>query len=181
MPTSTTLNFLQILLLMEAMEEYVESIRSQVAAGDTDLQTTLSEVDRINDLLNTGIITIEPAPVSPHLMEAVRRFSSMIGSRIMAGEIGLQETLDEVAVIQRHLDAGKLRSVRELSMELTLSPHQAYLMREAVTGLANALGIKVAAGDYWLTRTLDDVEQLEELLIQGNDINIDHNKIGEAA
>lgn len=109
MPTSTTLNFLQILLLMEAMEEYVDSIRSQVAAGDTDLQTTLSEVDRINDLLNTGIITIEPAPVSPHLMEAVRRFSSMIGSRIMAGEIGLQETLDEVAVIQRHLDAGKLR------------------------------------------------------------------------
>jgi hypothetical protein len=109
MPTSTTLNFLQILLLMEAMDEYADSIRSQVAAGATDLQATLSEVDRINDLLNTGIITIEPAPVSPHLMEAVHRFSSMIASRIMAGEIGLQETLDEVAVIKRHLDAGKLR------------------------------------------------------------------------
>ena len=66
-------------------------------------------------------------------------------------------------------------------MELTLSPHQAYLMREAVTGLANALGTKVAAGDYWLTRTLDDVEQLEQIHIQGNDININHNKIGEAA
>ena len=66
-------------------------------------------------------------------------------------------------------------------MELKLSPHQAYLMREAVTGLANALGIKVAAGDYWLGRTLADVEQLEELLIQGNDININHDKIGEAA
>ena len=66
-------------------------------------------------------------------------------------------------------------------MELTLSPHQAYLMREAVTGLANALGTNVAAGDYWLTRTLDDVEQLEQILIQGNDININHNKIGEAA
>ena len=66
-------------------------------------------------------------------------------------------------------------------MELTLSPHQAYLMREAVTGLANALGTKVAAGDYWLTRTLDDVEQLEQILIQGNDININHNKIREAA
>ena len=66
-------------------------------------------------------------------------------------------------------------------MELSLSPHQAYLMREAVTGLANALGTKVAAGDYWLTRTLDDVEQLEQILIQGNDININHNKIGEAA
>ena len=66
-------------------------------------------------------------------------------------------------------------------MELTLSRHQAYLMREAITGLANALGIKVAAGDYWLTRTLADVEQLEELLIQGNDININHDKIGEAA
>ena len=71
--------------------------------------------------------------------------------------------------------------MREPSMELTLSPHQAYLMREAVTGLANALGTKVAAGDYWLTRTLDDVEQLEQILIQGNDININHNKIGEAA
>ena len=66
-------------------------------------------------------------------------------------------------------------------MELTLSPHQTYLMREAVTGLANALGTKVAAGDYWLTRTLADVEHLEELLIQGNDININHDKIGEAA
>ncbi len=66
-------------------------------------------------------------------------------------------------------------------MELRLSPHQAYLMREAVTGLANALGTKVAAGDYWLRRTLADVEQLEQLLIQGNDINIDHNKIGDAA
>ena len=66
-------------------------------------------------------------------------------------------------------------------MELTLSPHQAYLMREAVTGLANALDTKVAAGDYWLTRTLDDVEQLEQILIQGNDTSINHNKIGEAA
>ena len=66
-------------------------------------------------------------------------------------------------------------------MELTLSPHQTYLMREAITGLANALGTKVAAGDYWLTRTLDDVEQLEQILIQGNDININPNKIGEAA
>jgi len=109
MPTSTTLNFLQILLLMEAMDEYTDSIRSQVAAGDTEFQETLSEVDRINDLLNTGIITIEPAPVSPHLTEAVRAFSSRIRARIVAGEIGLQETLDEVAVIQRHLDAGKLR------------------------------------------------------------------------
>lgn len=107
--TSTTLNFLQLLLLMEAMEEYADSIRSQVAAGDTDLQTTLREVDRINELLNTGIITIEPAPVSPHLMEAVHRFSNRIRARIEAGETVLKETLDEVAVIQRHLDAGKLR------------------------------------------------------------------------
>lgn len=109
MPTSTTLNFLQLLLLMEAMDEYTDSIRSQVAAGDTEFQETLSEVDRINDLLNTGIITIEPAPASPHLTEAVHRFSNRIASRIMAGEIGLQETLDEVSVIKRHLDAGKLR------------------------------------------------------------------------
>ena len=70
--------------------------------------------------------------------------------------------------------------MREPSMELTLSPHQAYLMREAVTGLANALDTKVAAGDYWLTRTLADVEQLEQIFLQGNSINIDH-EIGEAA
>lgn len=54
-------------------------------------------------------------------------------------------------------------------------------MREAVTGLANALGTKVAAGDYWLTRTLDDVEQLEEILLRGHCIDADHDKIGEAA
>lgn len=66
-------------------------------------------------------------------------------------------------------------------MELTLSPHQAYLMREAVTGLANALGIKVAAGDYWLTRTLADVEQLEEILLRGHGVDANHDKIGEAA
>jgi len=71
--------------------------------------------------------------------------------------------------------------MRELSMELTLSRHQAYLMREAVTGLANALDVMVSDGAYWLGRTLIDVEQLEELLIQGNDINIDHDRIGDAA
>ena len=66
-------------------------------------------------------------------------------------------------------------------MNLTISTHQAYLMREAVTGLANALGIKVAAGDYWLGRTLADVKKLEQLLIQSNNININRTKIGEAA
>jgi len=66
-------------------------------------------------------------------------------------------------------------------MELTLSRHQAYLMREAVTGLANVLDVMVSDGASWLGRTLADVEQLEELLIQGNDINTNHDKIGEAA
>ena len=66
-------------------------------------------------------------------------------------------------------------------MELTLSRHQAYLMREAVTGLANVLDVMVSDGASWLGRTLADVEQLEELRIQGNDISINHNKIGEAA
>lgn len=66
-------------------------------------------------------------------------------------------------------------------MELKLSPHQTYLMREAITGLANALGTKVAAGDCWLTRTLADVEQLEEILLSGHSIDADHDKIGEAA
>ena len=66
-------------------------------------------------------------------------------------------------------------------MNLTVSTHQAYLMKEAVTGLANALATKVAAGDYWLTRTLDDVEQLEQILLRGNGIDADHDEIREAA
>ena len=66
-------------------------------------------------------------------------------------------------------------------MNLTLPTHQAYLMKEAVTGLANALATKVAAGDYWLTRTLADVEQLEEILLRGHGVDANHDKIGEAA
>ena len=49
-------------------------------------------------------------------------------------------------------------------MNLTLPTHQAYLMKEAVTGLANALATKVAAGDYWLTRTLHELEELNHKL-----------------
>ena len=43
-----------------------------------------------------------------------------------------------------------------------------------------AMGI-ICVAVVWLGRTLDDVEQLEQILIQGNDTNINHNKIGEAA
>ena len=42
-------------------------------------------------------------------------------------------------------------------MELTLTRHQAYLMREAVTGLANVLDVMVSDGASWLGRTLADV------------------------
>lgn len=49
-------------------------------------------------------------------------------------------------------------------MKLTLSRHQAYLMREAVTGLANVLDVMVSDGASWLGRTLADVEQLDTLL-----------------
>ena len=65
--------------------------------------------EKIEELLSTGTLVIEPAPVPAHLTEAVRRFSSRIRARIEAGETVLKETLTEVEAVQRHLDAGKLR------------------------------------------------------------------------
>jgi len=103
------LTFLQTLLTMEAMAEYTEAARSRVASGDTEHQSVLIEAERIEELLSTGTLVIEPAPVPGHLTEAVRRFSSRIRARIEAGETVLKETLDEVEAVQRHLDAGEIR------------------------------------------------------------------------
>jgi hypothetical protein len=104
------LPFLQTLLTMEAMAEYTDAARARVAAGDTEHQNVLIEAEKIEELLSTGTLVIEPAPVPAHLTEAVRRFSSRIRARIEAGgETVLKETLAEVEVVQRHLDAGKLR------------------------------------------------------------------------
>lgn len=103
------LPFLQTLLTMEAMAEYTEAARSRVAAGDTEHQSVLIEAERIEELLSTGTLVIEPAPVPGHLTEAVCAFRNKIQSRIEAGETVLKETLAEVEVVQRHLDAGKLR------------------------------------------------------------------------
>lgn len=103
------LTFLQTLLTMEAMAEYTEAARSRVAAGDTEHQNMLIEAEKIEELLSTGTLIIEPAPVPAHLTEAVRAFSSRIRARIEAGETVLKETLAEVEAVQRHLEAGKLR------------------------------------------------------------------------
>ena len=103
------LTFLQTLLTMEAMAEYTEAARSRVAAGDTEHQNMLIEAEKIEELLSTGTLIIEPAPVPAHLTEAVRAFSSRIRARIEAGEMILKETLAELEAVQRHLDAGKLR------------------------------------------------------------------------
>lgn len=103
------LSFLQTLLTMEAMAEYTDAARARVAAGDTEHQNVLIEAEKIEELLSTGTLVIEPAPVPAHLMEAVRRFSSRIRARIEVGETVLKETLAEVEAVQRHLDAGKLR------------------------------------------------------------------------
>jgi len=102
------LPFLQTLLTMEAMAEYTDAARARVAAGDTEHQNVLIEAEKIEELLSTGTLVIEPAPVPVHLTEAVRRFSSRIRARIEAGETVLKETLAEVEAVQRHLDAGKL-------------------------------------------------------------------------
>ena len=103
------LPFLQTLLTMEAMAEYTDAARARVAAGDTEHQNLLIEAEKIEELLSTGTLVIEPAPVPAHLTEAVRRFSSRIRTRIEAGETVLKETLAEVEAVQRHLEAGKLR------------------------------------------------------------------------
>lgn len=104
------LSFLQTLLTMEAMAEYTDAARARVAAGDTEHQNVvLIEAEKIEELLSTGTLVIEPAPVPAHLTEAVRAFSSRIRARIEAGETVLKETLAEVEAVQRHLDAGKLR------------------------------------------------------------------------
>lgn len=103
------LPFLQALLTMEAMAEYTDAARARVAAGDTEHQNVLIEAEKIEELLSTGTLVIEPAPVPAHLTEAVRAFSSRIRARIEAGETVLKETLAEVEAVQRHLDAGKLR------------------------------------------------------------------------
>lgn len=102
------LTFLQTLLTMEAMAEYTETARSRVAAGDTEYQNMLIEAEKIEELLSTGTLVIEPAPVPAHLTEAVRRFSSRIRARIKAGETVLKETLAEVEAVQRYLEAGEL-------------------------------------------------------------------------
>ena len=103
------LPFLQTLLAMEAMAEYTAAARARVAAGDTGYQSVLIEAEKIEELLSTGTLVIEPAPVPAHLTDAVRAFSSRIRARIEAGETVLKETLIEVEAVQRHLDAGKLR------------------------------------------------------------------------
>ena len=103
------LSFLQTLLTMEAMAEYTDAARARVAAGDTEHQNVLIEAEKIEELLSTGTLIIEPAPVPAHLTEAVRAFSSRIRARIEAGEMVLKETLAELEAVQRHLDAGKLR------------------------------------------------------------------------
>ena len=103
------LPFLQTLLTMEAMAEYTDAARAHVAAGDTGYQSVLIEAEKLEELLSTGTLVIEPAPVPAHLTEAVRRFSNRIRARIEAGETVLKEPLTEVEAVQRHLDAGKLR------------------------------------------------------------------------
>lgn len=101
--------FLQSLLTMEAATEYADYLRSLVAAGNSEYQRVLIEVEKLEDDLTTGTIVITPAPEPPHLREAITAFINKIRSRIENGETVLQETLDEVHVVMRHLDAGKIR------------------------------------------------------------------------
>ena len=56
------LNFLQHLLLMEALNELTSSVRNRVAAGETLLQDTLNELETIEKLLDAGTVHIKPLP-----------------------------------------------------------------------------------------------------------------------
>lgn len=56
------LNFLQHLLLMEAVNELTSSVRNRVAAGEPFLQDTLNELETIEKLLDTGTVHIKPLP-----------------------------------------------------------------------------------------------------------------------
>ena len=98
MLTSITFMFLQTRLLMEAVAEY-----SQVANGLAEIQEILFEVERVEELLNTGTIAVDPAPFQLLLATAMRVFSINVRHRVEAGETGLQETLDEVEQLERSL------------------------------------------------------------------------------
>lgn len=106
MLTSITFMFLQTRLLMEAVAEYAGDIRSQVANGLAEIQEILFEVERVEELLNTGTIAVDPAPFQLLLATAMRVFSINVRHRVEAGETGLQETLDEVEQLERNLLRG---------------------------------------------------------------------------
>jgi len=103
MLTSITFMFLQTRLLMEAVAEYAGDIHSQVANGLAEIQEILFEVERVEELLNTGTIAVDPAAFQLVLATAMRVSSINVRHRVEAGETGLQETLDEVEQLERSL------------------------------------------------------------------------------
>lgn len=56
--TTTTLTFLQHLLVMEALDQLTAAVRNTVAAGDTTNQQTLVELEDIQRIIDEGTITI---------------------------------------------------------------------------------------------------------------------------
>jgi len=87
--------------------ECAGDIRSQVANGLAEIQEILFEVERVEELLNTGTIAVDPAAFQLVLATAMRVSSINVRHRVEAGETGLQETLDEVEQLERSLLRGK--------------------------------------------------------------------------
>ena len=56
--TTTTLTFLQHLLVMEALDQLTAAVRNTVTAGDTTNQQTLVELEDIQRIIDEGTITI---------------------------------------------------------------------------------------------------------------------------
>ncbi|WP_136192977.1 hypothetical protein [Actinomyces procaprae] len=56
MTATTTLNFQQQLIVMEAMDEMAAHVRDRVAAGDTAMQDTLDEIETVQALIEAGTI-----------------------------------------------------------------------------------------------------------------------------
>lgn len=76
------LNFLQHLLLMEALNELTSSVRNRVAAGEILLQETLQELETIEKLLDTG--TVHIAAFRTELDTLIPLASSLIAQTALA-------------------------------------------------------------------------------------------------
>ena len=107
------------------------------------------------------------------LMEALSRLTSKVRDRVAAGETSLQDTLRTLETIERTVAAGTVHSEpakrptaagRKERPIMKINTHEVLLLQAAVNELVTEIRTKVEAGDYWLTRTLHELEELNHKL-----------------